>query len=74
MSSLRTLNADTLLVLILAFPFHAFDSYIVESQLGELTDRVLLTCCNHEVLWFLSLENQPHTLYIILGITPQSRE
>ena len=42
----------------------------MERQLGELTDRVLLTCCNHEVLWFLSLENQPHTLYIILGITP----
>lgn len=34
---LRTLNADTLLVLILAFPLQ-FDAYVVESQLGELTN------------------------------------
>ena len=34
---LRTLNSDTLLVLFLAFPLQ-FDAYIVESQLGELTN------------------------------------
>ena len=42
----------------------------MESQLSELTNWVLLTCCDNEILWLLSLENQPHALYIIFGITP----
>ena len=42
----------------------------MESQLGELTDRVLLTGSNDEILWLLCLENQPHALYVILRITP----
>ena len=43
---------------------------MMESQLSKLSYRVLLTGSNHEVLWLLCLEDEPHTLYIVLCITP----
>jgi hypothetical protein len=66
---LRTFYADTLLVLILAFPLQ-FDTYMMESQLGKFSYRVLLTSSDDKVLWLFSLEDKPHTLYIVLRITP----
>ena len=43
---------------------------MMESQLGELSYRVLHAGGNHEVLWLLSLKDEPHTLHIVLGIAP----
>ena len=66
---LRTINADTLLVLVLAFPLQ-LDADIVESQLSELANRVLLTSGNNEVLRLLSLKDEPHTLHVVLSVAP----
>ena len=43
---------------------------MVEGELGELTHRVLHACRNNEVFRFLLLEDEPHALYVVLGITP----
>ena len=46
------------------------DAGMLESELGELTNTVLYTGGDDEVLRFVLLENEPHALYIVLGIAP----
>ena len=60
---------DTLLVDAFAFPTE-FDAGVVEGQGGEFADGMLYAGCNHEVLRLIVLEYEPHTLHIVLGITP----
>ena len=43
---------------------------VLESEVGELTNRVLHACGNDEIFWGLVLEDEPHALNIVLGITP----
>ena len=42
----------------------------MESQLSELTNRVLFAGGNYEVLRLLSLKDEPHTLHVVLGVAP----
>lgn len=64
-------NGDdyTLLIDALAFPAE-LDACVMEGQGGEFADGVLDAGGNHEVLWLVVLEDEPHTLHIVLGITP----
>ena len=48
----------------------------MECQLTELAHRVLHTSSDYEVLGSLVLQDEPHTLHVVLGISPvaQRRE
>ena len=50
-----------------------FYSDTFEGVIAELTYTVLHTCSNHKVLWFVLLEYQPHTFYIVFGISPVAK-
>ena len=60
---------NTLLVDALAFPAE-LDAGVVEGQSGEFADGVLDAGGDHEVLRRIVLEYEPHTLHIVLSITP----
>ena len=60
---------DTLLVDAFALPAE-LDAGVAEGQGGEFTDGVLDAGGNHEVLRLVVLEDEPHTLHIVLGIAP----
>ena len=60
---------DTLLIDALAFPAE-LDASVVEGKGGEFADGVLDAGSDHEVLRLVVLEYEPHTLHIVLGITP----
>ena len=45
-----------------------FDSGITESQLAELTYRMLLAGGNDKIFRLVVLEDQPHALHVILGM------
>ena len=68
-------RVDTLFVLFLTFPAQ-FDADVAESKLAEFAHGVLLAGGDNEVLGSRMLENEPHTLHIVLGIAPvaQRRE
>ena len=42
----------------------------MEGQCGEFADGMLNTGGDHEVLRLVVLEDEPHTLHIVLGIPP----
>lgn len=60
---------DALFLHALALPFQ-LDPGIVEGQGGKLPDAVLHPCRDHEIFRLVVLEDQPHTLHIVLGVTP----
>ena len=62
-------DADALLVLGFALPLE-FDADIVEGELGKLADAVLHARGNDEVLGLAGLEDEPHTLDVVLGVAP----
>ena len=64
-----TLNADTLLIDALALELKLY-AYMLESIVSKLAHGVLNACGDNEVFGFVVLKDEPHTLYIILGITP----
>ena len=64
-------NGDDDALLIDAFALPAeLDAGVMEGQCGEFADGVLDAGGDHEVLRLVVLENEPHTLHIVLGITP----
>ena len=66
------LHVNTLLVHAFAFPAE-FDAHLLEGQRSKLAHRVILPGSNHKVLGLLLLEDEPHTLHIVLGITPVAK-
>ena len=62
---------DTLFIHIGTLPFQ-FDSCMAECQGGELTNAVLYAGGDDEIFRSIMLQDQPHTLDIILRITPVS--
>ena len=46
---------------------------MLEREIAELTYRVLHTGSDDKVLRFLLLQDEPHALHIILGISPISQ-
>ena len=62
-------DADALLVLGFALPLE-FDADIVEGELGKLADAVLHARGDDEVLGLAGLEDEPHTLDVVLGVAP----
>ena len=62
-------DADALLVLGFALPLE-FDAEIVEGELGKLADAVLHARGDDEVLGLAGLEDEPHTLDVVLGVAP----
>ena len=64
-----TADADALLVLGFALPLE-FDTDIVEGELGKLADAVLHARGDDEVLGLAGLEDEPHTLDVVLGVAP----
>ena len=62
-------DADALLVLGFALPLE-FDADIVEGELGKLADAVLHARGNDVVLGLAGLEDEPHTLDVVLGVAP----
>ena len=62
-------NADALLVLGFALPLE-FDADIVEGELGKLADAVLHARGDDVVLGLARLEDEPHTLDVVLGVAP----
>ena len=62
-------DVDTLLIYAFAFPAE-LDSDFLESQSGELTHCMILAGSHHEIIRFRLLENEPHALYVVLGIAP----
>ena len=47
-----------------------FDADMLEGVVAELTDGVLYACGNDEVVRFRLLEDKPHALHVVLGISP----
>jgi len=64
-----TADADALLVLGFALPLE-FDADIVEGELGKLADAVLHARGDDVVLGLTGLEDEPHTLDVVLGVAP----
>ena len=62
-------DADTLLVLGFALPLE-FDADIVEGELGKLADAMLHARGDDVVLGLAGLEDEPHTLDVVLGVAP----
>ena len=62
-------HADSYLVESFPFEFQ-LDSNVFEGIVGKLADRVLHTRCNHEILWFVVLQDEPHALHVIFRISP----
>ena len=62
-------DADALLVLGFALPLE-FDADIVEGELGKLADAVLHARGDDVVLGLARLEDEPHTLDVVLGVAP----
>ena len=64
-------------------PFHPYSPYAVAKQYGfwivkEYREAYNMYCCsgilfNHEVLRFVLLKDEPHTLHIVLGISPVTK-
>jgi len=65
-------DADALLVLGFALPLE-FDADIVEGELGKLADAVLYARGNDVVLGLARLEDEPHTLDVVLGVAPVTK-
>ena len=61
----------TLLINAGSFPTKVDANYF-ECALSEITYRMLLSGCDNKIFRSLMLQHQPHTLYIILGISPVS--
>ena len=72
----RYLNEALACSLVVALLVHAFaaelefDACVLESVVAELANGVLHAGSDYEVLWLLLLEDEPHTLNIILCIAP----
>ena len=67
----RAGNGDYNTLLVDAFTFPAeLDACVMESQGSKLANSVLNTGSNHEIFRSLVLEYEPHTLHIVLGLTP----
>ena len=62
-------DADAFLVLGFALPLE-FDADIVEGELGKLADAVLHARGDDVVLGLAGLEDEPHTLDVVLGVAP----
>ena len=62
-------DADALLVLGFALPLE-FDADIVEGELGKLADAMLHSRGDDVVLGLAGLEDEPHTLDVVLGVAP----
>ncbi len=60
---------DTLLVNTLALPFE-LDAHVMEGQCGEVAHCVILARSNHEVIGLRLLQDEPHALHVVLGVTP----
>ena len=52
-----------------ALPFYV-DANIAESERGEFTHGVLLSCGDYKILGSLMLEYEPHAFHIVFGISP----
>ena len=65
-------DADALLVLGFALPLE-FDTDIVEGELGKLADAMLHARGNDVVLGLARLEDEPHTLDVVLGVAPVAK-
>ena len=59
----------SLLVQTLALELQ-LDACMLEGIVAELPHTVLHACGNHKVLGLLLLQDEPHALYIVLGISP----
>ena len=68
---LSGLHIITLLINAGSFPTKV-DANCFECALSEITYRMLLSGCDNKIFRSLMLQHQPHTLYIILGISPVS--
>ena len=62
-------GADALLVLAATLPLE-FDADIVEGEVGKLADAVLYARGDDVVLGLARLEDEPHTLDVVLGVAP----
>ena len=59
----------TLFIDTVTAPFE-FDTNLFEGEGGKLTNCMILASSNHKVIWLWLLQDEPHTLDIVLGITP----
>ena len=46
------------------------DADMTECSLNKLTDSSCLVCSDYIIIWLICLKHKPHSLYIILGMTP----